>query len=873
MTRSQRHRGERRLRLRAVIAGVLGVASVFAAAWLVDCEAHVMRPVPELDGSSSDAAGRVASGVPLDPASPWPKFRADARQSGRSGVRPVTSDRKPWVYSTGKGVFSSPVVDAEGTAYVGSADHVFYAIRADGTLAWKFLTGEIIDSSALLDDRGRVYVPSGDAHLHALDRASGRELWKFRAHTPEQVEALHGIEVFNVDWWEGNVAMLGDGTLLAGNDNYLYYRIDRDTGADRGHLVSNELGWSLPAVNTRTGRVFFGSMFVALRNLFAFDAQRGEKVWSSGGLGSIVASPLLTSTSPDGAVVVGGFDGYVRAFSQQSGRRIWSFATRDHVYASPAQLSDGRIVAASTDGTVYALDPERGELAWAFDTLAPIRSSPAVDGADHVYVGSGDGKLLAIDPNGALRWAYRCIDDDRNDMNGSPGLGPEGVYIGGEDGSICFVPYDYCLSADGVADARCIPGSVGEGLPDDGARLYFTSRFGGLALDPPAIIDANEPLAFTLSVREAGDTALALIDKESLETTVSSGRAAVNVSADRRFITIVPETSWFGPAGGKLRIDLRGRFRRSPSRLGLKAFGGDASGRFDESFVFDVRPRTPSAMPYRVPQRSGDPATAFELGRLAAPNPTMLPSWNQIGFDSIRYLGGIVEGSGNRAVLWFVGGRLDGQSGRAVVNPVDATRFALELAWDEGLVTLQNDSGFRLDFNGSWAMPYRRYRIATRAAADGRIERRPALNAVVDCDEIAHYGPFLKLMGLSESDTGLMHIYGGADLSVWGDAPQTLPEGVGRVEFEVGEREAVAKVTGGRIRKSEHAFGLLLVDAHSGAPLSLSYTFVTSVEANTSGAVSAVRVRYEPGTLHAPVRAYYMVDTYPAALATVVPGR
>ena len=842
------------MRILAVFSALLGLA---AAAWLVDCNHYAMHPDPVLDGA------RFGYGVPLDPASPWPKFRADARQTGRSPARPVRTAARPWTFATGKGVFSSPVIDGEGTAYIGSADHAFYAIRADGSLKWKFLTGEIIDSSALLDDKGRVYVPSGDAHLYAIDRESGRELWRFRAHTPEQVEALHDIELFNVDWWEGNVAMLADGTLLAGNDNYLYYRIDRDTGTERGHWLGNELGWSLPAVNTRTKRVFFGSMFVALRNLFAFEGESGEKLWSSGGLGSIVSSPLLTSTSADGAVVVGGFDGYVRAFGQKNGRQIWRFATRDHVYASPAQLADGRIVAASTDGTVYALDPEHGERVWAFDTLAPIRSSPAVDAEDHIYFGSGDGRLFALDPDGTLRWSYRCIDDDRDDLNGSPGLGPHGIHIGGEDGSICFVPYDYCLSDAGKADRRCVSGA-GEALPNDGARLYFTSRFGGLSQQPPAEIDANEPLAFTLSVRAQGDTELAAIDKDDLAVEFSSGRAVVEVSADRRFVTIVPETAWAGPEGGTLRVELRGGFRTEPWRLGLKAFGGSASGRFAERFEFAVRPRAPAAMPYTVPQRPGDPGTAFEIGRLAAPNPTMLPSWNQIGFDSIRWLGGVVEGRGDRAVLWFVGGRHDGATGRAIVDPANETRFALMLDWDDGLVTLHDAGPFTLDFNGSWGMPYRRYRIATRAAADGRIEQRPALNAVADCDQIANYGPFLKAMGLSEWDTGLMHIYGGADLSLWGDAAQTHPEDIGDVSIEVGATEAVARVRGGRVRRSEHAVGLLLVDAQSGLPVSLSYAFVTAVEADANGFVTAVRVHYEPGTIRGPVRAHYMIDTVPA---------
>ena len=149
-------------------------------------------------GGSGPAASPDASTprLPLAATSPWPKFRHDARQTGRSTTLPRSGGRR-WSYRTGKGVFSSPVVGANGTIYVGSADRTFYALNPDGTLRWSLASGEIIDSAALLDDRGNVYVGSGDGHVYAFDAATGAMKWQFAADAPD------GRAIIN--WFEGNV--------------------------------------------------------------------------------------------------------------------------------------------------------------------------------------------------------------------------------------------------------------------------------------------------------------------------------------------------------------------------------------------------------------------------------------------------------------------------------------------------------------------------------------------------------------------------------------------------------------------------------------------------------------------------------------------
>ncbi len=546
--------------------------------------------------------------------------------------------------------------------------------------------------------------------------------------------------------------------------------------------------------------------------------------------------------------------------AQSSGKQLWKQGLRGHVYASPAQLSDGTLIQPSTDGTIYALEPETGRVKWAHDTLGPIRSSPAVDARDRIYVGSGEGLLLALEPDGTLRWSYRCIDEERNDLNASPALGPDGIVIAGENGGVFHIPWDYPLTPAGREDPRSGFGP-GEALEREGAFLVYTAPFGALRTEPQRTISANQPLAFTLVLREKGDTKYAAIDRESLRVRVGGAPAhRAEVSADGQFVTLVPQEVWTAPGGGPLDVEIEGAFTTDPWRFGLKRFGGSLGGRFSHTVRFDVLPRSGDASPYRVPAALGDPSTVFELSRFAAPNPTMLPSWNQIGFDSLHYLGGAVEGSASRAIVWVIGGRL--ADGRTVVDPGSSLRFPLEMEYDKGLLTLTNTDGFEIQFVGSWDMPFGFYRVSTRVdPATGRAAEPAALVAIANTHDLAYYGRFLQLLGLADVRTGKMFVYGGLDLDLHRDDAGAMPGGVGEVRFSRDATSATASVTGGALRQGDHVFSLLLVDAATGRPVPLYYSGRTEVVAGDDGAVTAVTVRFDEGEVPAAVRAYYLVDT------------
>ena len=794
--------------------------------------------------------------VPLAPDSPWPKFRHDAPQTGRSALKPKRGGLF-WSYPTGKGIFSTPVVGGDGTIYVGSADRYFYALTPAGELRWRHLTGDIVDSAGLLDDLGRVYFGSGDGKLRALDAATGQPVWEFLADAPEINGAF-------INWFEGNVAMAANGDLIVPNDNYFVYRIDRHSGDPIWKFRVPEQTWSSPAIDSTTGRIFFGNnnVIAALgNNFFALDGG-GEKIWSELTLGTIAASPLLSQ----GMAIVAGFDGYVRAYGKNDGREIWTFAARDHVYASAAQLSDGTLVVPAADGTVYALDARTGSAIWAFDTEEAIRSSPAIDGNDTIYVGSGAGKLYVLNPDGSLRWTLRLIDADRNDLNASPALGTHAIYIAGENGQIFSVPYDYCLSPEQTENIDCTIGG-GEALPDEGAGVYFTSQFGNLMPSAPSAIDANAILAFSLNVRQAGDTRLALFDASTLQVSVEpEAPFDVRLSGDRKFLTVAPQSTYAADANGKIRIDISGDFLSNPRRHGLRFEGGELGGSFASGFEFTLTPPGAEILPLVYPAAPGDAQSVWEISRIAVPLPTVLPSYNQIGFDSLHFLIGLVRAptAAGRGVAWLVGAKLADDDNDTVVDPETGVMFPLTVSYEAGLLSLASRGRLDLEILNA-DIRFDTFRIAGRIGAGGRAHVSPALEATLTCAGLGFFAPFLRDLGFCNPDDDLMVAYGALDLDPYAFGSGS-PSTMGQVSWlgDLGRIEARFAAT--NLRADRHSFGILLLDPSDGLPLSLDYGRATHKNVTTDGLVDVVRLEFSPERVPETVEAILLVDTAPLAM-------
>ena len=829
--------------------------------------------------AASGRARRCGVAYPGRTPSPWPAMRHDRHNTGRGTIPAVYHGDRPWSFTTGAGLFITPVVGGNGIVYFGSADHNFYALTPTGKLCWKLTAGNIIDAAAALDGSERtVTIGSADDYLYHLSTnpsARRRVVWRYHATLPPVPGQL-------VDWWEDDIAYGPDGNIYTGNTGGVIYSFTpqgklRWTFRGAGNSV-----WTMPAFGPG-GETYWGSVD---RSIYALGPS-GTRSWSTPTLGFVISSPAIGS---DGTIYIGSFDSKLYALDPSTGLPKWTYGTNDHIYSSPAlgtnaQGQTDAIYVASTDGSVYALDPS-GKLLWSYDTGEPIRSSPVLGPAgsgqsgDIVYVGSSDGTVYALDATtGKRRWSFDTVSSDpilrdRHELNSSPALGRTGVYIGSEDGHLWYVPYDYCLHH---ADLRCST-DPGAPYPADMSRVLPVTAGGTTQrAGSDGSVPSSSEITGRLLVRQGGTTVYASMLPVSttsalVQTNPSFGFSA-QLSGDGRYVFITPNT--FLSPDTTYHVTVSGPWGANGVRVANWTEPGTWSryGTFSDTFSLHTNPIY-GPLPLHLASGS---VTAFEIRRLAVPLPAFLPSVNQIGFDSYVLLAAPVaisppDSSGQGSILlWVTQARL-GPHGQYLADPHGTLVFPLAGTYrgDTLLLSVQNAV---LTFSFG-QVPLRR--LDMRFQLDRSLHARPgaSLYAEAVCAEIPNYGPATYLTGICNAEgvlpaagTFITNRYPSSGLA------NRRPRGLSVTSLSLQQPTAATpgSVTaslglarGARYPAADHRVGVLLVD-QSGQPLGIDYTDQTTTT-DPHGDVTSVRLVIPAGTMMpSHLSAYVMADVYPLA--------
>jgi outer membrane protein assembly factor BamB len=231
-----------------------------------------------------------------------------------------------------------------------------------------FASASVVDGKLYTADTG-----SANGKLHALDAATGQELWTFPS------DALPG-----------------------------------------------DHAWTTPPV--ANGIVYFG-VNRPIPVVYAVNATTGQEVWHhTGPIANIVSSPALI----DGRLYVAFTDGIIRALDATNGQVIWEVEHVGGAYSSPA-VADGRLSIAIHNRGLLALNANTGATLWLTPMPGPQWSSPAVDNG-RVFVGSRDDhKLYAFDAvTGNTLWTATTD----NWVQTSPAVANGVVYIGNNSGNV-----------------------------------------------------------------------------------------------------------------------------------------------------------------------------------------------------------------------------------------------------------------------------------------------------------------------------------------------------------------------------------------------------------------------------------------------------
>lgn len=302
----------------------------------------------------------------------------------------LTTGARIWTLRTDGRITTSPDVaqvdmgqgSAPAVAVFAGDDGVIRArdaLRDLETERWSTALDARVASSPVIAD-GSVFVATRAGQVHALDLASGEELWRYPAEGD-------GIGPISAD------LALGEGVLYVGTEEGGFHLVDVATGEGR---CSVELATPIAASPV----IADGAVLISTRGNTIFMRPVGEC-----NQGSVEGRlPLYgTETAVEVAPAVTSEAMYLPA-----GRFLYSISLADNQHRWPAStvdagspilsapvVTDDAVYFGTEEGLAIAVDRDSGEELWRWQTGNFVRASPVViDGA--VYIASGDGRVYAL---------------------------------------------------------------------------------------------------------------------------------------------------------------------------------------------------------------------------------------------------------------------------------------------------------------------------------------------------------------------------------------------------------------------------------------------------------------------------------------------
>jgi len=371
-----------------------------------------------LDPNTGEAKWRFQTGESLSPATSGGQVATVPR--GTSVADQMIGGMNAAEEQSGQGirrVDMTPSVE-NGTVFVGSGDHSFYAIdAATGKKKWSYVAGSGMASNnntgypvpAALLSNGTAYFVT-DHGLHALDAVTGRRKWLF--------ETWNEIPVFGVKRAPAGLVLGNDIIFLTAWANLdpntqksFLYAVDSESG--RAKWVTGVGGWDITAPAAAKGLAFFAvedpgptpTSSSGRETLYAINAGDGKVKWKVGAEKKFGTPRLLIADN----MIYFGTDRRLSALELETGHQVWNFSADEisvDFWKGEQQLyvvtHKGSIM--RPKDTLQALMLSTGQEKWSQSLTGSARVVMVHDGI--VY--AGGEHLHAIDgATGKELWSFK----------------------------------------------------------------------------------------------------------------------------------------------------------------------------------------------------------------------------------------------------------------------------------------------------------------------------------------------------------------------------------------------------------------------------------------------------------------------------------
>ena len=287
-----------------------------------------------------------------------------------------------WSFDAGAEILASAAA-WQNLILFGAGDGKFYALTPAKEVKWTYDVGVAIYSSPVVDENGTVYFGTNDARLIALDAASGKPVW-----TNSDARLCVESQPF----------VRGDRVYFGAWDGYLYCLNRKD-----GKMIWKKPGpQNQSRVNTYYAPADNGP---AAADAAIYLTDRGYIAGQYALDGSYVKTldekcSALALSADGNALYLRRLGEPVKKIKADTGADIWeSKVTAGRIPVSPME-KDGVLYVCADSGRLYALDAQSGAVRWEYQVTPKlyVMSGVAVAGDKIVYTTDMDGVITAIEP-------------------------------------------------------------------------------------------------------------------------------------------------------------------------------------------------------------------------------------------------------------------------------------------------------------------------------------------------------------------------------------------------------------------------------------------------------------------------------------------